>query len=138
MIEISATVISLDGGHAFVRVVREGCGRCHEPGGCGGKNPAQAFCLSPRTYRVINARGARVGEEVKVVIHERTLLHSAIAGYGFPLSTLFLGAGLGQMLAGETGSMIGAACGLAVAWAAQKVRRVRNVLPGSDSEPRIS
>jgi sigma-E factor negative regulatory protein RseC len=136
MIEVSATVVSLDGDHAFVRVARQGCGRCHEPGGCGGKNLTQAFCPSPKTYRVVNARGARVGEEVKVVIHDLTLLRGAIAGYGFPLLTLFLGAGFGLMLAGETGSMIGAACGLAAAWAVQKARWMRNIL-GSDPEPRI-
>jgi sigma-E factor negative regulatory protein RseC len=137
MIEISATVVSLDGEHAFVRVARQGCGRCHEPGGCGGGHLVHAFCTSPETYRVNNARGARVGEEVKIVIHERTLLRGAIAGYGFPLVTLFLGAALGLVLAGETGSMIGAAFGLAVAWAAQKARRMRHVLLDPDSEPRI-
>jgi sigma-E factor negative regulatory protein RseC len=130
MAEMSGTVVSLDGGRALVRIAREGCGRCHEPGGCGGKNPA-------RTFWVVNARGAQPGEEVKVVIPDRALLRGALAGYGFPLMTLFLGAGLGSALAGETGSMIGAACGLAVAWGGQRLRRVRNVLLGPDAEPRI-
>jgi sigma-E factor negative regulatory protein RseC len=137
MTEVSATVTSLDGDHALVRITREGCGRCHEPGGCGGKNLTQALCLSPKTYRVVNTRGAQVGEEVRVVIHDRTLLRGAFAGYGFPLLILFLGAGLGRALAGEAGSMIGAACGLAVAWGAQRMRRVRNILLGPDPEPRI-
>jgi sigma-E factor negative regulatory protein RseC len=130
MAEVSGTVVSLDGGRALVRIVREGCGRCHEPGGCGRK-------ISTRTFWVLNARGAQPGEEVKVAIPDGALLRGALAGYGLPLATLFLGAGLGSALAGEAGSMIGAACGLTAGWGAQRLRRVRNLLLGPDAEPRI-
>jgi sigma-E factor negative regulatory protein RseC len=137
MAEMRGTVITLDGDRAVVRIQGEGCGRCHEPGGCGGANLAQAFCLSPKVYRVLNPRGATPGEEVRVVIRDRALLRGAIAGYVLPLLGLFLGAALGLEFAGEAGSMIGAAGGLAVAWGLQRIRRVRDILLGLDSEPRI-
>jgi sigma-E factor negative regulatory protein RseC len=137
MAEARGTVIAQDGDRALVHIAGEGCGRCHEPGGCGGHSLALAFCLSPRIYRVLNSRGARVGEEVVVVICERALLRGALAGYVLPLLGLFLGAALGLGLAGDTGSMIGALIGLLAAWALQRTRRVRDVLSGSDSEPRI-
>jgi sigma-E factor negative regulatory protein RseC len=137
MAEVKGTVTAQEGDRALVRIADEGCGRCHEPGGCGGKHLAQVFCLSPRIYRVPNPRGARVGEEVVIEIRERTLFRSALAGYLLPLSGLFLGAALGLGLAGEAGSMIGALGGLLAAWAIQRTRRVRDILSGPDSEPRI-
>lgn len=137
MAEVRGTVTALDGDRALVRITEEGCGRCHEPGGCGGGNLAQAFCLSPKIYRVLNPRGAKVGEVVVIVIRDQTLSRSAIAGYGLPLLGLFLGAALGLAFAGEVGSMIGAVCGLAMAWGAQRMRRVQDFLLGPDSEPRI-
>jgi sigma-E factor negative regulatory protein RseC len=137
MAEMKGRVITLDGDHAFVRVSDEGCGRCHEPGGCGGANLARALCLPPRVYRVGNPRGAKPGEEVVVVIRDRTLFRSAVAGYLLPLSGLFLGAALGLESAGEAGSMIGAAVGLAAAFGVQRMRRVRDILLGPDPEPRI-
>jgi sigma-E factor negative regulatory protein RseC len=130
-------VTTLDGDRAFVRITGEGCGRCHEPGGCGGGNLTQVFCLSPKIHRVLNLRGAKPGEEVIVVIPDRTLLCSAIAGYVLPLMGLCLGAALGLELAGEAGSMIGAAGGLALAWGLQRTRRARDILLEPDSEPRI-
>lgn len=137
MAEARGTITALDGDHAFVRIAGEGCGRCHEPGGCGGNNLARVFCPSPGIHPVLNPRGAKVGEEVVIVIRERTLLHSALAGYVLPLFGLFLGAALGLDLAGETGSMIGALGGLFAAWALQRTRRVRDILSGPDSQPRI-
>ena len=137
MAEVKGTVVALDGDRAFVHITGEGCGRCHEPGGCGGSNLAQAFCSSPKNYRVLNPRGAKVGEEVVVVIHDRTLFRSALVGYGLPLLGLFLGAAIGLTFAGEIGSMIGAVSGLAVAWSVQRTRLVRDILLEPDSEPRI-
>jgi sigma-E factor negative regulatory protein RseC len=136
MAEARGTVIALDGERALVRVTGEGCGRCHEAGGCGG-NLAQAFCLSPKTYRVLNPRGAKPGDEVVVVIGDRTLFRSAVAGYVLPLLGLFLGAALGLEFAGEAGSMIGAVCGLAAVWGFQRIGWGRGVLSGGDAEARI-
>ncbi|MDR3300754.1 MAG: SoxR reducing system RseC family protein [Candidatus Accumulibacter sp.] len=137
MIETTGTVTALDGDHALVRVAGGGCGRCHEPGGCGGAHLTQIFCASAKNYRVLNPRGAKPGEEVVVAIPDRVLLRGAVAGYAVPLLGLFMGAALGLGLAGETGSMIGAAGGLALAWGLQKTRWARDILLGPDAEPRI-
>ncbi|GHU32918.1 hypothetical protein AGMMS50256_23860 [Betaproteobacteria bacterium] len=134
MTEVRGTVSALDGDHALVRITGEGCGRCHEPGGCGGGHLTQAFCSSPKIYRVLNSREAKPGEEVVVIIRDRTLFRSAIAGYGLPLFGLFLGAVLGLEF-GEVGSMIGAGCGLLMAFCVQK--RKQDIFLGPDSEPRI-
>jgi sigma-E factor negative regulatory protein RseC len=134
--EVRGTVTSLDGDHAFVRIMGEGCGRCHEPGGCGGSNLTQVFCLSPKIYRVLNPSQAKPGEEVVVVIRDRTLFRGAIAGYGLPLLGLFVGAALGLEF-GEVGSMIGAGCGLLVSLRVQRTRLLQDISLGTDSEPCI-
>jgi sigma-E factor negative regulatory protein RseC len=134
MAEAKGTVTALDGDFAFVRIAGEGCGRCHEIGGCGGNNLAQIFCSSSQIHRVLNPRGAQVGEEVVIVIRERALFHSALAGYVLPLLGLFLGAALGLGLAGEIGSMIGALSGLLAAWALQRTRRVQDALSNQKLE----
>ena len=38
MNETKGTITALDGDYALVRIADAGCGRCHEPGGCGGVN----------------------------------------------------------------------------------------------------
>jgi sigma-E factor negative regulatory protein RseC len=137
MAEAQGTVTRRDGAHAFVHIREEGCGRCHEPGGCGGKSLTQALCSSPRIYRALNPEGAEPGDEVIVEISDRVLLHSAMAGYILPLLGLFLGAAIGLKCAGETASMLGAAGGLITVWGLQRIRWVQDILPASSAEPRI-
>jgi sigma-E factor negative regulatory protein RseC len=137
MAEMKGTVTTLDGDHAWVRIPEEGCGRCQEPGGCGGGHLARAFCAPSRVYRVRNPSGARLGEEVTVMVRDRTLFRGAVAGYVLPLLGLFLGAALGREFAGETGSMAGAAAGLATAWGIQRMQQVQHFLLGPDPEPCI-
>ncbi len=116
MAEVTARITAVDGEHATVSINETGCGRCHEPGGCGGNNLGQMFCTSPRNYRVLNPRHARVGETVTVVIAENAVIRSAVSAYAVPLIALFAGAILGWILAEDTGSIIGACCGLGIAW----------------------
>jgi sigma-E factor negative regulatory protein RseC len=130
-------MIRRDGAYALVRIEDEGCGRCHEPGGCGGSALTRAFCSSGRIYRAQNPGGAEPGDEVVVEIPDRALRHSIVAGYLFPLLCLFLGATLGMKLAGEAGSMSGALGGLLVAWGLQRIRRARDFFPSLGVEPRI-
>lgn len=134
MAEARGTVTRCEGEHAFVRIADEGCGRCHEPGGCGGSSLTRAFCSSRRIYRVWNPGGANPGDEVVIAISDRTLLRSAVAGYVLPLLGLFLGAVLGLKCAGEPGSMLGAALGLIAAWGLQRIPRVREFFSGPDAE----
>lgn len=137
MAEVQAKVTSVDGDHALITIPGGGCGRCHEPGGCGGHNLTQIFCVSPKAHRVLNPANAKVGESVVVIVSERTFLRSALIGYGLPLSGLFAGACLGLVVAGDFGSMLGGVCGLFVAWAVQRLPAIASLAVGGDSLPRI-
>lgn len=137
MAKARGTVTRRDGAYAFVRIQTEGCGRCHEPGGCGGSPLTQAFCAPQKIYRVLNPRGAAPGDEVVVEIPDRALLRGAVAGYLLPLLGLFLGAALGLEYAGENASMAGAAAGLAAGWGWQRTRWAQKFFPGPNAEPRI-
>jgi sigma-E factor negative regulatory protein RseC len=94
MTEIQATVIALDGLYALVRTEQQGgCGRCNEPGGCGGNNLVQMMCSSSaREYRVLNPDGAKVGEIVTVSISEGVVGRSALIIYVVPLVSFVVGA----------------------------------------------
>lgn len=137
MIEASGKITALDDDYALVSIVDKGCGRCHEEGGCGGNNLAQMFCSSSKVYRVFNPRNARIGENVVVVIGEKTLFRGALVAYGLPLTSLFIGAALGQQYFGDTGSILGAACGLFFAWGFLRIPKVRNMCVDIESQPRI-
>ncbi|MCP5269080.1 MAG: SoxR reducing system RseC family protein [Zoogloeaceae bacterium] len=116
MSETKATVSALDGEYALVRTGDGGCGRCNEPGGCGGVNVTQMFCSQPREWRVLNPRGAKVGEEVRVAIADGALTATALTLYVLPLALLFVGAILGAVLFSELGGILGALSGLILAW----------------------
>lgn len=119
MTETQAIVIALDGEHAIVRAEQDkGCGRCHEPGGCGGNNLVQMMCASkPQDYRVLNPVAAKVGERVTVAVAEGVISRSAVLMYGFPLFFLFIGAFLGAQFAGsDVGAVLGGGLGLLVGW----------------------
>ena len=114
--EIRAVVRSLEGELAIVEVEQGGCGRCHEKGGCGGQHLTQAFCSSPRTYRVGNPGSARVGDQVTIGIPASALRYSANLAYGIPIVGIFAGAAAGMTLYGDTGSILGGLAGLVLAW----------------------
>lgn len=117
MNETQGTVIALDGDFAVVRVEESnGCGRCHEQGGCGGHNTGRMFCATPRNFRVLNQTDARVGDSVAIVVEAGVVRGSAALAYGLPLLLLLAGAMAGGALWGEPGAMIGAGAGLFAAW----------------------
>ncbi len=106
--------------HAVVRAVdgemldlevEQGCGRCHEAGGCGGQNLSRMFS-GERHYRLPNTVGAAVGDRVAIAIASGSVRRSANLAYGLPLLALFVGASLGSLLGGDGGGILGAACGL--------------------------
>jgi sigma-E factor negative regulatory protein RseC len=109
---IRATVRSLDGDEALVEVESGGCGRCHEPGGCGGQQLTQMFCSGPKSYRVANPHGANVGDQVTVGIAPGTVRRTANLAYGLPLTATIVGAAIGTPLAGDLGAMLGALLGI--------------------------
>ena len=121
MIDAPGNIIELDGEYAVVRMDETGCGRCQEPGGCGGNNIGKMFCNAPRVFRVLNPERAAVGTRVMVVIAEGAVRRSAALAYGLPLLALFLGAFCGSALAGESGAIVGALAGLLLAWAGLRI-----------------
>ncbi len=116
MTETRAIVIAIDGDHAVVRTEEGGCGRCHEQGGCGGVNVARALCGNPRDWRVLNPRGAIVGESVSVAIESGAVSSSASLIYALPLLLLIAGSVIGTRIAEEPGAIGGAVCGLVASW----------------------
>lgn len=116
MSETKGIVTAIDGDYAIVRTEEGGCGRCHESGGCGGVRVSQMLCTSPRLWRVLNPRGAAMGEEVRIAVAEGAVGASAMLIYVQPLGALLSGAILGSLLAGEGGAIAGGALGLLAAW----------------------
>lgn len=110
-----AIVRSLDVDMVDVEI-EQGCGRCHEEGGCGGQNLTQMFAAGPRHYRLRNTVGAVVGDRVAIAIAPGGVRRSANFAYGVPLAALFAGALAGGQLAGDGGAMLGAAGGLLLAF----------------------
>jgi sigma-E factor negative regulatory protein RseC len=115
-VDASGTITALDGGYATVLMDETGCGRCHEPGGCGGNNIGKMFCHSPRTFHLANPGNLGVGDRVSVAIAEGAVQRSAMLAYGVPLLALFVGALGGSAVAGEMGAIVGAISGLFCAW----------------------
>jgi sigma-E factor negative regulatory protein RseC len=110
-------VLALEGDYALVQVEEGGCGRCHEPGGCGGQQLTQIFRRAPRQYRVRNACDAKAGDTVAVVLPTSVLTYHVTLGYGLPLAGLLAGALIGEFLGGGNGgALAGAALGLLLAW----------------------
>lgn len=116
MTEARAVVRSLDGEFAIVEIQHGGCGRCHEKGGCGGQHLTQAFCGSPKAFRVANTTGVKVGDEVTLGIPAGAIRYSANLVYGLPIAGVFIGAFLGMRYAGDPGAMLGGLVGLVAAW----------------------
>ncbi|MDR3322852.1 MAG: SoxR reducing system RseC family protein [Zoogloeaceae bacterium] len=112
--EQTGKVVALEGEYALVQVAAGGCGRCHEPGACGGQSLARIFGRAA-PFRVKNACGASPGDVVALRLPAGVLTRHATLGYGLPLAGLLLGALVGKIMvdgAGEGGALAGAAFGL--------------------------
>lgn len=130
MIDAQGIITEVDGEHAVVRMDESGCGRCHEPGGCGGQNIGRMFCATPRTFRVANPQKLVVGDRVRVAIADGAVRQTAALAYGLPLAALLLGALLGARLGGEPGGIVGAVAGLVCGWAAFRYKQSRRAGDG--------
>lgn len=98
--KVNGVVRRLEGAYAWVDVsVAQGCGRCSEPGGCGGVNIAKPFGASVQVLKVANDAGAVVGEQVGVVIDDGLPLKAAFRAYAVPVLGVIAGAALGTALA---------------------------------------
>lgn len=124
---VEGIVGEVKGGLAIIEVaVREnGCGRCHEVGGCGGQNLSRALCDRKRTITVANTLGVVVGERVQVGMDDVAIGAMATRVYVVPLIGILLGGALGQALVshGSVGGVVGALGGFAAALAYSAIRR---------------
>lgn len=127
MTEAPGTVVAIDGEYAIVRIDAGGCGRCHEPGGCGATNIGKMLCATPATFRVLNKTEVAVGARVTIAIADGAVSRSALLAYGLPLCLLLAGAIAGFALAADAGAIGGAVVGLLAAWVTVRVlaRRAR-------------
>lgn len=113
--ESKGKVVALDGQHVLVKLAPQGCGRCHEPGGCGGQSLTQMLS-SEKVYRVRNTIGAREGDTVVLLLDSELIRQAAWLAYGLPLVLCLAGAILGQLLAGDLMAFGGALLGLLLGW----------------------
>ena len=114
---VRAIVRHLEGADALVEVEHGGCGRCHEAGGCGGQQLTQMFCGGAKTYRARNTINAAIGDRVIIAIAPGSVQRTANLAYVLPLTVTIIGAVLGAQFGGDSGAMIGAGSGLALAFA---------------------
>lgn len=114
--ETRAIVLDVAGSDAIVEIEPAGCGRCHEPGGCGGQSLTRLFAGHARHYRVRNTCAAQPGDQVSLQIARTTLHQTANRAYVMPLLALIVFALLGNVLAGDSGAMTGAGTGLLLGW----------------------
>lgn len=111
-----AIVRRVDDGDAWVEAVDQGCGRCHEPGGCGGY---RAMVGGKRVVRIANRCHARVDDLVEISVPLGTVSRMATATYVMPLIGLVLGSAVASGVygaqgdaAGVFGACVGAIAGL--------------------------
>ena len=137
MSETRAIVAELDGEYALVRTEEGGCGRCHESGGCGGANISQMLCSNrERRWRVLNPRGAVVGEQVSIRVADGAVRSGATLLYGIPLLAFVAGAIAGGAWLSEPGAIGGAIAGMGIAWV-WVARRVRQRHGDPQFQPHI-
>lgn len=131
MIETQAKVVRTDGDVAYVEARNSsGCGSCGSSKECGTALLSQIFGGSKREFRVLNAVGARTGENVVIGLEDGALLKGSMAMYLLPLALLFIGAISGVSLAPDAGlqdlySMFGGGAGLVAGFTWVKLYALR-------------
>ena len=118
--------------------VNSGCGRCNEPGGCGGVSLAQPLCSKPKSMVLSDPIGLAVGDTVRVAIPDELLSRGVTRTYVVSLILFFAGSLLGAavlpellpmqwQVSSDVGAMIGAGIGLIAAW--WQLRRAQQRTP---------
>lgn len=119
--EAQAIVRHVDGSDAVIELAGRsgGCGRCHEPGGCGGGSViGQVFGPRCTIFRVPNTIDAKPGDRVVVRLVDGDMLRAALMVYLLPVALLVAGAFLGLALAenaGDGATFLGGALGFLLA-----------------------
>jgi len=124
VIEAPGVVERIEDGFAWVRLteIQGGCGRCHEPGGCGGARIAHAFGKTNELFRVATAEPVDVGQRVNLMVGDGVALTAALTGYGLPTLMVLAGVAIGTWSGGDAGALFGLV--VSVAGAIFAVRRV--------------
>jgi sigma-E factor negative regulatory protein RseC len=117
--EVRARVVHVEAHYAWVRLLEKagGCGRCHEPGGCGSTQLTHVFKAPCDTFKLPNSVGAVVGDEVVLQLADGVALRAAFTAYAIPLILGLLGAALGTYWA-RPGDDLPASAGLLAGLAA--------------------
>jgi len=117
MIEAPGIVDEVGDTAVWVRLTEQetGCGRCHEPGGCGGVRIAHAFGKPNDRFRISDVTGFAEGDLVQLVADDRAALYAGLTSYGWPTLGAILGAAVGTRLDAEPGAAIGLGVGLVLA-----------------------
>ena len=116
MNEMEGVVIRIENNNAIVETGPRavGCGRCFEPGGCGGGLQNGQESRKSRQYHVGNFINASVGDHVLICVPAGSILKSALLSYGLPLSMLIFGTAMATWLYGsDSAALIGGLSGLA-------------------------
>jgi sigma-E factor negative regulatory protein RseC len=128
MSEMPGIVTSVDGQLAVVEIAprTSGCGRCHEPGGCGAAATPVAG-KGARSYRLPNSIGVRVGDEVLLTIPEGSLLKVSMLVYLLPVALVITGAAGGSLVSAppDLAALTGAAVGLVLGFAILRLAQSR-------------
>ena len=123
MIETTGIVAAIEGRSVLVQAEQQGCGRCHEEGGCGGTNLGNMLCSTPKAFRLQNPGNLRIGDRVTIAIPQGTLLRTVTRVYLIPLLALLVGAFVGFEASGEIGAIVGSVLGVAMAVVAMRLMR---------------
>lgn len=122
---------------ALVEATETGCGRCHEPGGCGGLHAGKILCAAPRLFRARNPIDARSGDIVHVAVDRGSVRQAANLAYVAPLVLMVTLGGLADWwLAeriGQWGALFGAVTGLLAGWRLMS----RGGFPGTRGKPEL-
>lgn len=119
MQHVVGVVKSVQADEVWVQVGKAGCGRCDEPGGCGGVSIAQSLCGKEKQYRFVDNLGLKPGENVIVGIPSGALVRSVNYSYTLPLFLVMCFAGVGASYYQRDptlGGVVGVVVGLFVAW----------------------
>lgn len=128
MTEMPGVVTRVADGHADVEIGPRtaGCGRCHEPGGCGAPTLGGA-AKRQRHYRLPNTIGVSVGDAVVLTMADGALLKISFLAYLLPVTLLIVGAAIGTTLVptSDTLALVGAGIGLALGLVALRLSQSR-------------
>ncbi|MDF1780077.1 MAG: SoxR reducing system RseC family protein [Alcanivoracaceae bacterium] len=116
MIEETGQVVAVEDGAVWVETVRvSGCQSCSANKGCGHAVMDRKQAGSRARIRALNSFTVSEGQAVVLGLPEGALLKGAVVVYLLPLLLLFIGALIGEGLAGAGhGAVVGGLLGLAL------------------------